>query len=102
MWINGEEQLGSETDYTTWGSSTWNKASKPLAVKTCGSYMAGETASLIAESTIGSHRVLEHAQAHPPRNQCQGSARKDATHLWEVGEVTESGARAEQMALFPL
>ena len=32
MWINREEQLGSETDHTTQGSST-RKASKPLTEK---------------------------------------------------------------------
>ena len=39
--INWEEQLGSETDHATQGSSGGNKASKPLTVKTCGGCGAG-------------------------------------------------------------
>ena len=46
--------------------------------------------------------ILECTQAHPPRNQHQGSTWKGTIHLWVVGEVTESGPRAEQAALFPL
>ena len=36
MWVNQEEQLWSETDCTTQGSSAGNKDSKPLTVKPCG------------------------------------------------------------------
>ena len=39
--INQEEQLGSETDCTTQGSSVGNKASKPLIEKTCGGCGSG-------------------------------------------------------------
>ena len=35
--ISQEEQLGSESDYTTEGSNVGNKALKPLAEQTCGS-----------------------------------------------------------------
>ena len=50
----------------------------------------------------GSRRVLEHTQAHPNENQHQGSTWKGAIYLWEVGKMTESGVRAEEVALFPL
>ena len=36
-----------------------NKASKPLAVKTCGGEVAGETPSLTGEFVGETHRVLE-------------------------------------------
>ena len=36
MKINPEKQLGSKTDHAAQGSSMQKKASKPLAVKTCG------------------------------------------------------------------
>ena len=47
--------------------------------------------SLTGESVGRAHSVLENTQARPPENQHQGSTLKDAIHLWEVGEVTESG-----------
>ena len=62
----------------------------------------GETPSLAGQSIGGAHRVLERTQAQPPRTQLQGSTSKGIIHLRVVGEVTESGARAEQVALFPL
>ena len=60
--------------------------------------MAGETPSLTEEFVGGTHRVLEHTQTHPPRNQHQ----KDPIYLWVVEEVTESQQRAKQVAVFPL
>ena len=59
---------------------------------------AGETPSLTGEFAGKTLRVLEHTQTHPPGNQHQ----KGPTCLWVAEEVTESGARAEQAALFPL
>ena len=47
---------------------------------------AGETPSLTGEFIGETHRVLEHPQNHPPRNQHQ----KGPISLWVVGEVTES------------
>ena len=62
-----------------------------------------ETANLSGQSVWGAHRVQEHTQAHPlrksaPKQQLEGHQ----FCLQEVGEVTESGVRAEQVALFPL
>ena len=59
---------------------------------------AGETPSLTGESVGETHRGLERAQAHPPGNQYL----KGTTPLWVAREVTDSGARAEQAALFLL
>ena len=59
---------------------------------------AGETPSLTGEFVGETHRVLERTQAHTPGNQYQ----KGPICLWVAGEVTESRARAEQAALFPL
>ena len=64
--------------------------------------VVGEIASLTGESTGGAHRVLECTQAYPPRNHHQGSTSKGIIHLWIVGEVIESRAKAKQVALFPL
>ena len=74
------------------------EASKPLTEKPVGVEMAGETLRLTGEFVGEIHMLLEHTQNHPPRNQHQ----KVPICLWEAGEVTESGARVEQMALFPL
>ena len=41
--------------------------------------------------------VLEHTQAHTPRNQHQ----KGPICLWVAGEMTESWVRTEQAAWFP-
>ena len=60
--------------------------------------VAGETPSLTGEFVGETHRVLEHTQTHPPRNQHQ----KGPICLWVAKEVTESQLRAEQAALFPL
>ena len=59
---------------------------------------AGEAPSLTAESVGKAHSILECTQTHLPGNQHQ----KGAIYLGIVGEVTESGVRAEQAALFPL
>ena len=59
---------------------------------------AGETPSLTGEFTGETHGVLECTQTHPPQNQHQ----EGPICLQAVGEVTESRARAEQTALFPL
>ena len=48
-----------------------NKASKPLTEKPMGVEAAGETPSLAGELIGETHRVLEHLQNHPPRNQHQ-------------------------------
>ena len=52
-----------------------------------GVVAAGETPTLTEKFTGETHRVLEHIQTHPPRNQHQ----KGPICLWVVGEVTESG-----------
>ena len=46
----------------------------------------GETPSLTGELTGETHKVLEHIQTHPLRNQHQ----KGPICLWVLGEVTES------------
>ena len=74
---------------------------KPKSLKLkmpVGVEAAGETPSFTGEFVGETHRVLEHAQTHPPRNQHQ----KGPICLWVAGEVTESQPRAEQVALFPL
>ena len=57
-----------------------------------GIAVVGETPSLTGEFSGETHGVLDHTQAHPPGNPQQ----KGPIYLWEVGEVTESQARAEQ------
>ena len=69
-----------------------------MALKTCGVAVAGETASLTGDTIGGAHGVLEHTQTHPPGNQHQ----KGTICLWVVREVTESRARANQVAWFLL
>ena len=83
-----------QTRVPTWGK----KASKSLAVKTCEVAAVGETPSLTREFIGETHRVLEHTQPHPPRNQHE----KGPIFLWVVGEVTESWPRAKKAALFLL
>ena len=58
----------------------------------------GETPRLTGQSVGEIHRVLEHKQTHPPRNQHQ----KGPIWLWVAGEVTENWQRVEQVALFLL
>ena len=69
----------------------WLKTSVGVAV-------VGETPSLTGEFIGEIHKVLEHTQNHPPRNQHQ----KGPICLWVVVEVTESQWRTEQVVLFPL
>ena len=59
---------------------------------------AGETPSLIGEFVGEIHRVLEHTQTQPHRNQHQ----KGPLCLWVAGEVTENQQRTAQAALVPL
>ena len=93
MLINQKEQLGSKTDGATQGNKASNLAEKTVEVAT-----EGEALNLTREFVRETHRVLEHTQNHPPRNQHQ----KGPVCLWVVEEVTESWQRAEQVALFPL
>ena len=66
----------------------------PLGVEAA----VGETPRLTGEVIGETKRVLERTQAHPPENQHQ----KGPICLWVAGELTESRAGAEQVALFPL
>ena len=59
--------------------------------------VVGRTPSLTGEFVGETHRVLEHTQTHPPRDQ----HKKGPICLWVVQEVTESQQTAEQVALFP-
>ena len=63
-----------------------------------GVAVLGETPSLTGKSIGATHGVLQYTQTHLPRNQHQ----KGPIHFWVVEELTESGARAEQVELFPL
>ena len=54
--------------------------------------VVGDTPSLTGEFIEETHRVLEHTQNHPLRNEHQ----KGLICFWVVGEVTESQQRAEQ------
>ena len=80
MWVKQEEQLGRQTTQPR-VPEQGNKASKPLAIKTVGVTVVGETPSLTGGFTGETHRVLEHTQTHPPRNQHQ----KGPSCLWVVG-----------------
>lgn len=51
------------------GSVQETKDSKPLAVKTVGVALEGETPSLTVESVRKAHGVLKHTQTHPHTNQ---------------------------------
>ena len=84
VWINWEEQLGSETESATQGSSMRKKGTKPLNVKPVEVVAAGDTPSLTREFVGDTHRVLEHTQNHPLGNQHQ----KGPICLWVVEEVT--------------
>ena len=57
-----------------------------------------ETPSLTGEFIEEIHGILECTQAHEPGNQHQ----KGPIYLWVAEEVTKRGARAKQVALFPL
>ena len=74
------------------------KSSKPLAVKTSRGFCSGINSKPQGKFVGENHGVLECTQTHPPQNQHQ----EGPICLQAVGEVTESRARAEQTALFPL
>ena len=96
MQINPEEQLESETDHSTQGSSEGKIKPQNLWLwKPVGVGVAGETPNLTGEFTGETHRILGHKQTHPPTNQHQ----KGPICLCVVGEVTESQQRAKQVAL---
>ena len=59
---------------------------------------AGETPSLTGEVFGETHRGLEHAQAHPLRNQHQ----RGPIRLWVAQGVTEIRQRVEQVPMLPL
>ena len=61
------------------------------------SSLIGGSSSLIGEFIGETHRVLEHTQTHPPRNQYQ----KVPIYLWVAEEATETRQRAQKAALFP-
>ena len=63
-----------------------------------GFVAVGEIPSFTGEFLGETQRVLEHTKTHLPGNQHQ----KGTIRLWVAGEVTESGLRAVQVALFPL
>ena len=63
-----------------------------------GVAVVGETSSLTGEFIGETHRVLEHTQNHPSRNQHQ----KGPICLWVLEEVTKTQLKAEQAPLFPL
>ena len=67
-----------------------NNASKPLAEKSVGVEVAGETPSLTGKLVGETHGVIEHTQANPPRNQHQ----KGPICLGVKEEVTETHKRA--------
>ena len=70
MQINQEKQLGSETDHTTQGSNAGKEILKTSGwKKSVRVEVVGETPSLTGEFVGKTHRVLEHTQNHPPRNQ---------------------------------
>ena len=93
------EQLGSETDHETQGSSWGKESLKNSGCKNLwGVAVVGETPSLSAEFIGENHRVLEHTQTYPQGNQQQ----KGPICLWVAREVTESWPRAEQASLFPI
>ena len=68
MWINWEEQLGSETNHTTQGYSAGEiKPQNLWLITPVGVEVAGETPSLRREFVGETHRALECTQTHPPR-----------------------------------
>ena len=72
------------------------KTSETLTEKSVGVVVVGKTLSLTGEFVGKIHRVLEHTQTHPPRNQHQ----KGSICWWATKEVTESQPRAQPGALF--
>ena len=77
--INGEEQLGNETGRASQSSSAGeNKASEPLAVKTCGSCDGmrnlpvyskqgkSQASSIVPSLTPSTHTVPQHSEVGCP------------------------------------
>ena len=78
---------------TAWG----NKASKPLAVKTCGGCRGGRNSQ--------PHKRVCWRDPQGPRMYTKPPIQESALGpfcLWVAEEVTESWQRAEQSALLPL
>ena len=105
MQINWEEKRGSNTDCTTLffisplfpprGNKTW----KSLAIKTCG----GCDGCRKSQSHKGVHRRNPQGPGMYANPATQELAPEQPNSLvGKVGEVTESGERAKQAALFPL
>ena len=87
MWINWKEQLGIETEHANPGFQCREMKPQNLRLKiSVGVAAAGETPSLTGEFIGETHRVLEHTQTHPPRNQHQ----KSPICSWVAEEVTEN------------
>ena len=74
------------------------KPQNPWLQKLVEVMAARETPSLTGEFTGETHGVLECTQTHPPENRHL----KGPVCLWVVEEVTKSGSRAKQAALFSL
>ena len=80
-----------------------NRASKPLAVKICGSCTSGKKLPVHQESPFeGPHGVLEPTNAHPLGESASGQQLEGHKSLVGSEEVTESRAGAEKVALVPL
>ena len=79
-------------------SSGGHKASKPLAIKSCGGCGGGRTSQPHKKVHWRDPQGPRMYTNHPPGIQHQ----KSPICLWVAGEVTESWQRAEQAALFPL
>ena len=96
MQINWEEQVGSETDPTTQGSSAGEKSLKISDWKHLWGLRQQQEKLPASQEFVGeTHRVLEHTQTHPHGNQYQ----KGPIWLWVAGEVTENWQRADQVEL---
>ena len=70
-WISWGEQLGSETDHATQGSSSEKESLNFWMEKPVGLAAAGETPSLTGEFLGETHRGLECTQTHPLGKQHQ-------------------------------
>ena len=97
VWINWKNNWGVRQTTQPRVPAQGNKASKTLAIKTCGACSGRRKPSLTGEFVGEAHRVLEFSKTHPPGNQHW----KGPICLWVAGEVTERQRRAEQVALLP-
>ena len=87
MQINWEEQLVSEKDCATQGSSVGKESLRTYSSKNLwGVVAAGETPSLTGEFVGGARGVLECTQTHQPGNQHQ----QGPICWWVMEEVIES------------